>query len=430
MQRSIKYFFSLFLFFFITSVPAIQSLDYIVAVINEDVITHHELESRIADFKRQMIQQGAPVPSNEVMQKQVLERLILDNIQLQLAATQGIHIDDLTLNRMLENLAKKNKRTLDGLRRSLQAQGINYKTFREQTRKDMIIQQLQQRMVYGRVRVSEQEIELFLEQQSQSGSTAGEKYHVGHILIATPEAATPEDISKAFEKANTVIAHLDDGASFRDTALRFSEGRNALDGGDLGWRSPAELPALFLEAIRGLNKGEISSPLRSAGGFHILKLIDKKTQQHIVKQTHARHILIRPDEITTNEQVRKKMDTLKQRLENGEDFAKLAEEFSQDPGSKNNGGDLDWANEGSFVPRFEKVMDSLAINQISEPFRSQFGWHILQVLERRQQDDTEAVKRTRAQNEIQKRKADEELQLWLRRVRDEAYVEYRISNQS
>ena len=420
--------FFLLLVFISTASQALQSLDSIVAVVNEDIITRQELDQRINDFKRQMIRAGTQVPGDDIMQKQVLERMIVDSIQLQLAESQGIKIDDLTLNNALESIASNNKMTLDTLRRSLQADGISYGIFREQTRQEMIIRQLQQRMVYARVRVSDQEIDQFLEQQQKSGAASDEKYHVGHILIATPEAATPEDIKAAYDKAEQVVAHIKDGENFRDVALRFSEGRQALNGGDLGWRTPAELPILFLEALRRLNTGEVSSPLRSAGGFHVIKLIDKKSDQYIVKQTHARHILIRSDEITTEEQVREKMADIKQRLEQGEDFAKLAEEFSQDPGSKNNGGDLGWSSEGSFVPEFEKVMNSLNINQLSEPFRSQFGWHIIQVLERRQQDETEQLKRNRAQSAIQKRKADEELQLWLRRIRDEAYVEYRVES--
>lgn len=408
----------------------LQTLDRIVAIVNDDVISYQELQKRIDDFRRQMIAKGAPVPGNEVMQKQVLERMILDSIQLQMAKSQGIRVDDLTLNRMLDSIARNNKTSLDQLRRSLQAQGISYNAFREQTRDDMIIRQLQQRMVMARINVSDQEIEQFLEQQSEAGSATNEKYHISHILIATPEAATPDDINAAFDRAEKARAYLQDGEAFRDVALRFSEGRQALDGGDLGWRSAAELPALFVQAIQNMEKGDISPALRSAGGFHIIKLIDKQARQHIVEQTHARHILMRPDQITTEEQVREKMNEIKKRLLNGEDFAELAKQFSQDPGSKNNGGDLGWTSAGNFVPRFEKVMDSLEINQISEPFRSQFGWHIVQVLERRKEDETEQLKRSRAEEAIRQRKADEELQLWLRRIRDEAYVEYRIDNNS
>ena len=407
---------------------AVQPMDHIVAIVNENVITHQELQQRIKDFKQQLLQRNASLPDDDVMQKQVLERMIVDDIQLQLAQAQGIQIDDLTLNRMLESVAQRNRTTLDDMRKRMQADGIDFDNFKEQTRKDMMIGQIQQRMVYARVQVSSQEIDQFMEQQKQSGSS--DKYHIAHILIATPEAAAPEDIAKAYDKAEKVIAHLKTGEPFQEVAQRFSEGRQALEGGDLGWRTAAELPGIFVDAIRNLKKGDISPPLRSASGFHIVKLVDKQTQQHIVQQTHARHILIRPDAITNDEQARQQLLDLKQRLDKGEDFSKLASEFSQDPGSKVNGGDLGWATPGSFVPQFEQVMNSLGINQISEPFRSPFGWHIMQVLERRQQDETAQMQRSNAEQSIQQRKAEEELQLWLRRIRDEAYVEYRNDSNS
>ena len=425
MKLYYKLFFSLLLLLPGMPSQALQQLDYIVAVINEDVITNQELKNRIKDFERKMKTKGSTVPNANIMRKQVLERMLLDSAQMQLAKLQGIQIDDIALNRMLEELASQNKRTLDELRLSLQAEGMNFEQFREQTRRDITIRQLQQRMVYDRIRISDQEVEQFLEQQKTSGKNATDKYHVAHILIATPEAASPDDIKKSYNKAEKAISLINNGENFRNTALKYSEGQQALNGGDLGWRSAAELPPLFLSAINKLEKNQISPPLRSASGFHILKLVDKKTQQHLVKQTHARHILIRSDEITSEEQARIKMNKLKTRLNNGEDFEKLAKEFSQDPGSKNSGGDLGWSSPGIFVPRFEKVMNSLKIKQISEPFRSQFGLHILQVLERRQQDETEQIMRTKAKTSIKKRKIEEELQLWMRRIRDEAYVEYK-----
>ncbi len=411
-----------------TNLFALQALDHIVAIVNDNVITYQELQQRIKDFKQQLAQRSSSLPDDDIMQKQVLERMIVDDIQLQLAQAQGIQIDDLTLNRMLENIAERNRTTLDDMRQRMQAEGINFDNFKEQTRKDMLIGQIQQRMVFARVQVSPQEVDQFLEQQQQAGSN--DKYHIAHILIATPEAATPEAIAIAYEKAEKVIAHLKTGEAFHEVAQRFSEGRQALEGGDLGWRSAAELPAIFVDAIRNMSKGGISTPLRSASGFHIVKLIDKQTQQHIVEQTHARHILIRPDAITSDEQVREQLLAIKQRLQKGEDFAKLASQYSHDPGSKINGGDLGWTAPGSFVPQFEQVMNSLNINQVSEPFRSQFGWHIMEVLERRQQDETEQMQRANAERAIQQRKADEELQLWLRRIRDEAYVEYRNDSNS
>ena len=403
---------------------ALQQLDRIIAVVNDDVITESEFKKKISFFERQLAANNKKTHDKTALHKQILERLILDEIQIQLAATQGIIVDDIMLNRLMEDLARSNKLTLDQLRKSIIKEGQNFEDFREQTRNEFTIQQLQKRMVYDRINISAQEIEQFIEQQKKSGAIANDKYHIGHILIATPEAATPEDIQAAHNRATKIYNNLIEGEAFNDVALRESEGQQALKGGDLGWRSSAELPPLFVNAIKKLKKSGISPPLRSAGGFHIIKLIDIQTQQHMVQQTHARHILMSPDEITNDDQTRVKMQAIKKRLDKGEDFAKLAEEFSQDPGSKNNGGDLGWSTEGSFVPRFEKVMNSLKLKQISEPFRSQFGWHIIQVLDRRKQDESTQLLESKARKALHKRKADEELQLWLRRIRDESYVEY------
>ena len=412
--------------FFSGRVAAIEELDSIAIVVNDNIISTQEVSNRLEDFKRQLDLQGKKSPPLNLLKKQVVERMIIDSIQLQLAKAQGIHIDDLSLNQALEGIAKNNKTTLENMRRTLQKKGMNYENFREQTRKDIMIRQIQQRMIYSRVKVSQQEIDIFLEQQKQSGQKANDKYHLAHILIATPEAASAEDIADALKKSETVLAELKNGKSFSDVALKHSKGRHALQGGDLGWRSAAQLPSLFLDTARSLKKGNTSKPLRSASGFHILKLIDLKTQQLLVNQTHARHILIKADQITSDEQARKQLTLVKKRLDKGEDFSTLAAKFSQDPGSKNNGGDLGWTAEGTFVPRFTKVMKSLKANQISEPFKSQFGWHVIQVLGRRQQDETDTLIRQKAELAIQNRKADEELQLWLRRARDEAYVDYRM----
>ncbi len=415
---------------FASQVHSAEEIDAIAVVVNDSIISKNEINSRLNDFKHQLELQGQRVPPDALLRKQVVERMIVDNIQLQMAKQQGIFIDDITLNKMLEGIAQKNKTTLSKLRSKLESKGISYNDFREQTRKDMMIRQLQQRMIYSRVKVSEQEIDIFLEQQQKSGQGASERYHLAHILIATPEAASPEQVSNSLDKANRALEQLKQGSAFNEVALKFSDGQHAIKGGDLGWRSAAELPPLFLETARKLGKGEVSEPLRSAGGFHLIQLVDRQTQKHLVKQTHARHILIKADEITSDEQARKKMQDIKKRLDKGEDFAALATEFSQDPGSKNNGGDLGWAPEGTFVPRFDQVMNSLRINQVSEPFKSQYGWHIIQVLGRRQQDETEQLIRMKAERAIQNRKADEELQLWLRQARDEAYVDYRIESDS
>lgn len=410
--------------FFCTSTFAIQSLDSIIAVVNDGVITQTQLDKKVTEIKQQIRQKGSPVPDNQLLTRQVLEQMILEHIQLQMAEQQGIHVDDLSLNRALQNIASNNKITLDNLRKQLERTGVSFENYREKIRHDLMIQQIQQRNVMSKVNVSDEEIDQLLEQQ-QDNSSSRDRYHLAHILITTPEAASPEDISKAYDKAETAIAHLKDGEPFHDVALRFSAGSQAIHGGDLGWRDAAQLPSLFLEALKPMNKGDISPPLRSTSGFHIIKLVNKKSQKHIIEQTHVRHILMRADAITTDDKVRKTMNDIKRQLDKGADFARLAAKYSQDPGSKNNGGDLGWATEGQFVRQFEKVMNSLAIKQISEPFRSQFGWHILQVLERRKQDETRQILRNRAMQSIQQRKADEELQLWLRRIRDESYVEYR-----
>lgn len=412
--------------FFCTSTFAIQALDSIVAIVNDGVITQSQMDEKITEVKLQIRQNGSPIPDHQLLTRQVLEQMILQRIQLQMAEQQGIRVDDLSLNQALQKIASRNKITLDNLRKQLEREGMSFDNYREQVRQSLMIQQLQQRTVMSKVNVSDEEIELLLEQQ-QENTGSKDRYHLAHILITTPEAASPEDISKAYDKTETAIAHLQDGEAFHDVALRFSAGSQAINGGDLGWRDAAQLPSLFMEALKNMDKGDISTALRSTSGFHIIKLLDKKSQQHIVEQTHARHILMRADAITTQEKVRKTMNSIKQQLNKGANFAKLAAKYSQDPGSKNNGGDLGWASQGQFVPQFEKVMNSLAIKQISEPFRSQFGWHILQVLERRKQDETQQLMRDRAMQAIRQRKADEELQLWLRRVRDESYVEYRNS---
>jgi len=424
--------FSLFsgLIFFSSSLFALEEIDSVAIIVNENIVSKQEINGRLSDFKRQLQLQGKKLPADELLKKQVIERIIVDSIQLQLAKQQGISIDDLNLNKSLESIAKNNRTTLDKMVKMLEEKGISYKSFREQTRKDLIIRQLQQRMIYSRVKVSQQEIDIFLEQQKQSGDAANDKYHLAHILVATPEAASPEDVSKALAKAKKVVSLLDNGEAFNDVALKFSDGRHALKGGDLGLLSAAQLPSLFLNTARRLEINQTSQPLRSAGGFHVLKLIDKKTQKHIVKQTHARHILIKTDEITNDEKARLQLVDIKKQLDNGGDFIKLAEKFSQDPGSKNNGGDLGWAAEGTFVPRFTEVMNSLQAGQLSEPFKSQFGWHIIQVLERRDLDETEQRIRQKAEMAIQNRKADEELQLWIRRIRDEAYVKFNTEKDS
>jgi peptidyl-prolyl cis-trans isomerase SurA len=405
------------------NVLALQKLDQIVAIVNDEIISQHELDTRVSDFASQLKLSNNTFSDEQALRKQVLERMIQNRILLQKAKELGITIDDVTLNRMLERLAASNNVTLDQLRSTLAREGIEFSRFREQTRDELIVKQLQQRMVANKVTVSDQEINQYITKNLQQAS-ANTKYHILHILIATPETAKPEDIDRSRKKAEHLYSQIQQGENFSDLAIKESDGRHALDGGDLGWRVADELPEVFIDAINQLQKGETSKPVRSASGFHLLKVIEKSSNQVVITQTHARHILMRTDKGKTDDQVQKTLGEIKNRINNGEDFAILAEEFSEDPGSNNKGGDLGWADPGQFVTEFEDVINNLKEGQISEPFRSQFGWHLVQVLGRRDQDKTLANIESKARQSIRQRKIDEELRLWLRRIREEAYVEY------
>jgi peptidyl-prolyl cis-trans isomerase SurA len=404
-----------------------QLLDRVVVIVDDDVITELELEARIEYFMKQIRMQGGSVSDVDSMRKQVLERMIRDRIQLQKAALLGIKIDDVTLNRMLDALASSNKITLSGLRDELAKGGIDFATFREESRNELIIKQLQERLVEDKVTVSEQEIKQFLDSNALS-SLGDTTYHLRHILVATPETAKPEDVQAAQNKADNIYTQIQQGEEFDQLAMRESDGSRALQGGDLGTRSANELPQLFLDAIAALKPGQITKPIRSASGFHILQLVESSKSQEMVTNTHARHILIRTGADYNDEEARTKLLELKKDIENGADFATLATEYSQDPGSALKGGDLGWTGPGTFVPAFENTLNSLSDGEISEPFQTQFGWHILQVLGRREIDQTTAVQEAKARQAIKQRKLDEELRLWLRRIRDEAYVEYLDTN--
>ncbi|PCJ84419.1 MAG: molecular chaperone SurA [Thiotrichaceae bacterium] len=402
---------------------ALKPLDHIVVVVNEGVITNSMLNNRIQDFRQQLELSQLSRIDPETLKKQVLERVIRDTIQLQKAKQFGITVDDLMLNRMLEQLARNNNMSLDIFRQTIETEGLSYPRFREQTRNDLIIKQLQQRLVANKISVSDQEVQQYITLNETSDSSKI-TYHLRHILIATPESAKPEDIQKAKEKADTAYRKIQAGSLFEDIAIKISSGRNALKGGDLGERKANELPQLFVDAVKTLKPGETSQPVKSASGFHLLQLVSSSNDELIIKQTHARHILIRPSSEVSDEQARKKLVELKQKIEKGEKFSMLASQFSEDPVSKTQGGDLGWAGPGDFVGIFENVVNSLEIGQISEPFKTQFGWHILEVLEYRNHNMAKTNKENQARNAIQKRKIDEELRLWLRRIRDEAYVEY------
>jgi peptidyl-prolyl cis-trans isomerase SurA len=405
-----------------------QPLNRIVAIVNDDIIMSSQLEEAITDVVKQLQEKGTPVPEQAVLVKQVLERLVMETLQLDLAKSNGITVDDGTLNEEAQQLAAKNDMTLAQFREVLESQGYSYADFREKLRKELLIQQLRRQMVGSLITVNEQEIDNMLATLKASGQGDVE-YHLAHILVAIPEGSDPEKTAAAEQHAENILARLRNGASFTDIAIAESDAQTALEGGDIGWRSLGQMPSLFLEPVKKMQVGEVSDLISSPGGYHIIKLLEKRGEErHIVEQTKARHILLKPDEINTDEQVRARIEQLKIRLENGEDFAALARANSQDPLSAARGGDLGWLSQGDTVPEFEDQMNRLQPGELSQPFKTQFGWHLLQVEERRKHDSTEEYERSRVRQLIRSRKYDEELFLWLRRLRDESYVDYRIDD--
>jgi peptidyl-prolyl cis-trans isomerase SurA len=347
-----------------------------------------------------------------------------------MAEHTGIRVDDETLNRTISNIAAENKVSLDEFRKILEQDGYSYAQFREDIRHEIMISRLQQRAVDNRVIVSEREVDNYLANQEHQGVTELE-YHLAHILIAMPSSPSARQLEETKEKAQKVLAKLKAGASFKEVAAEYSDGQQALDGGDLGWRKASQVPTLFTDFVADMHKGDISELIRSPSGYHIIKLLDvRDSKKVVITQTHARHILIKTDELTTDEDAVRRLKQLKLRIEGGADFGDLARANSTDAVSAADGGDLGWVNPGDLVPEFEQVMNNTPEGQISQPFETEFGWHILQVLGRREHDSTEEYKRSKARQLIRKRKGDEELFLWLRRLRDEAYVEYRLDTQT
>ena len=398
-------------------------LDRIAAVVNDGIILQSELEQRITIIREQLQSRNTRVPPDHVLRKQVLNRLIIESIQKQMAEQNGIRVSDSQLNGAIANIAAQNGLSIDQFREALIAEGRDYNIAREQIRNEMLINSVQQNLVNRRIRVSEQELDNFL--NSEDGkSQASAEFLLGHILIATPSQASPEIIQQAESKAKEIFDKLKNGADFAETAVEFSNAPNALKGGDLGWRKANELPKALSKAVRKLSPGEFSKPVRSPSGFHILLAKDKRGGAvQLIDQRLVSHILLKPTEIRTNEQAKRQISQLYQRIASGEDFAALAKEFSDDPASGSEGGSLGWTQNGQMVPEFEQVMNSTAVGQVSEPFESRFGWHILTVLDTRTEDMGETMQENRARATIRKRKFNEELSNWLREIRSQAYVD-------
>lgn len=401
-----------------------EVLDRIVSVVNEGVVLQSDLEREIDFAQAQIRAREIAVPEADVLRAQVLEKLILTRIQTQRAGQAGIRIDDRELNEVLTGIAQQNKMNLAQFADALRSDGQDFLAIREQVRDEVVVTRLRQREVDSRVTVTDQDIELFLAGQPVDDNT---EYRLSHMLIAIPDGASPQQREQAQVKANGLLERVRKGEDFAALAVANSDGQQALQGGDLDWRKADALPLIFLQAARKLKAGEVSPLMETAGGYHIVKLVESRggDTRRTVDETHARHILIQANALRTEDQARVQARDLYDRIIKGEDFAKLAGEFSDDPGSKSSAGDLDWQPPGTFVPEFQAALDALKPGETGVPFRTQFGWHVAQVLDRRTRDVTVESRRARARGAIQNRKAAEEYDTWLRRLRSEAYVEMR-----
>lgn len=399
-------------------------LDRVAAVVNDGVVLASELEEQTALVTDRLSAQGLEQPPPDVLRQQVLERLILQEIQMQRAQRAGIRINDENLNQALADVAARNNITLAQLPSALAQQGVDYASYREGVRREMTMQVLQQRDVIQRINVSPRELEQFLEKQKSRPSELNE-YNLSHILIAVPQEATPQQLEDASRRALEVIERVRRGEEFAKLAVAYSNSQTALEGGALGWRRGPEIPTVLADLVVGLKPGETSEPLRTPSGYHIVRLNDVRgaDQQVVVEQVNARHILLKPTEIQDDATVEQRLREVRERILRGEDFGALAKTLSEDTGSGADGGDLGWTAPGTFVPEFERTLNALADNEISMPFRTQFGWHIVQRLGKRQFDNTDELRRQRAFLQLRESKADEETELWLRRLRDEAYVD-------
>lgn len=401
-------------------------LDRIVAVVDNGVITQHELERSVERTLRQLALQRTPAPPRHLLKRQMLERMITERILLKLAEDTNIRIDGPQLDRALARIAQQNNMALDQFRRALEAEGVDFNAFREQVRNEMIIARLREREVDNKVVVTDAEIDNYLANASQDDGRQTE-YLLAHILVITPEGASPEQLQQLRARAEQALAELKAGADFNQVSAAYSDAQNALQGGVLGWRAEGQLPTLFVGAVRELAVGGITPVLRSPNGYHILKLLDKRGKDvpTIIQQTRARHILIKTNEIVSDADARNRLRLLRERIVNGDDFAELARLHSDDL-SAAKGGDLGWLSPGDTVPEFERAMEALKPGEVSQPIQSPFGWHLIQVLERRNQDITQERRRIEARQAIRARKADEAFEDWVRQIRDRAYVEYRL----
>ncbi len=398
-------------------------LDRVVAIVDNDVVMQSQLDQRLREVRATIQKRGAPLPPEHVLTQQVLERLIIENIQLQIGDRSGVRITDEELNQAMGTIAQRNNMSLEQFRAALAHDGLSYDEAREQVRREMIISRVRQRRVAERIQVSEQEVQNFL--ASDLGKIQlSEEYRLANIVIPVPDSASPETVQAAARQAAEMYQQLKQGADFNQMAVARSAGDNALEGGEIGWRKAAQLPSPFDTMVGSLAVGDVTEPLRGPGGFIILKLEEKRGGSKMLRdEVHVRHILLKPSEIRSEEETQRLAEKLYERIQAGESFGDLAKKYSEDPGSKLNGGDLNWVDPESLVPEFREVMNNAPQGQVTKPFRSPFGWHVLEVLGRRATDSSDKFREQQAAQTLRARKYDEELQAWLRQIRDEAYVE-------
>ena len=401
----------------------VKVLDKIVAIVDDDVVLKSELDQRMDAIVAQLTQSGTQMPPEKILEQQVLERLISERLQLTMGYDSGVRISDEELNQAIARIAASNKISVAQYIEQVALQGSSISAMRGEIRNELTIMRVQQGKVMRRIRISEQELDNFLKSEEGRFVTSPD-VNIGQILLSISSDSNRKSIDQVVGRADLLFNQIDQGADFRAIAIANSADQSALQGGDLGWRKMAQLPGVFIDAVEKLDIGEVSQPIRSAAGYHLIKLYERRGgEEQLVEQHFARHILIKPNQIRDQKTTINQLNELRKRSIAGEDFAILAKEFSEDPGSALSGGELGWSTPGMFVPEFEQTMSTIAVNDISEPFASQFGWHILQVTERRQQDFSSEILRNKAQSMLRQRKYEEELQVWLQEIRDEAFIE-------
>ena len=405
----------------------VQPLNRVVAIVDNDVIMQTQLDARVREVQQTIAKRGSEVPPANVLTQQVLDRLILENIQLQMGERSGIRISDEELNQAMATIAQRNGMTIEQFRDALAKDGLSFNDARDQVSREMIISRVRQRRVAERIQVTEQEVKNFL--ASDLGKMQlSEEFHLANIVIPVQEDASSDALQAAERRAQDLYQQARQGADFGQLAIANSASETALDGGDMGWRKAAQLPPPFDAMISAMAVGDVTEPIRTPGGFILRKVLEKRGGEAaaVRDEVNVRHILIKPSEIRTDAEAKVLAERLYQRIESGEDFAELAKNFSEDPGSALNGGSLSWIDPNALVPEFREVMNNTASGEVSKPFKSQFGWHVLQVMGRRATDSSEQVREQQALNLLRNRKYEEELQTWLRQIRDEAYVEIKL----